>query len=204
MYKLYYFLSLAVSPGQTVSISPRNATVSTGDNVTLTCSALGGPNNTFAWEHEAIAINVTTASLTIYNISVSEGGDYRCTVSNPAGSGSAIATVFIQPIITPPSDIFTANGSSIEFVCEADGIPTPNVTWQRIEAGRNTTVSLNNMYSISPAVFGDEGDYQCVADSNAGTTSAIATLTSTYAIVSWSNLYTCFYILMQFHQKRVW
>lgn len=152
--------------------------MSVGDDVTLTCSAQGGPDNTFEWQHEGIPINVTTASLTIPNISVSEGGDYMCTVSNTAGSGRFTATVFIQPIIAAIDDIFTTNGSSIEFVCEVNGIPTPNVTWERVTVDGTLTVSLTNVYNITPVEFGDEGDYQCVATSHAGNASEIATLTS--------------------------
>ena len=142
------------------------------------CSALGGPNNTFSWEHQARPINVTTASLTIPNISISEGGDYRCIVNNAAGDGSAIATVFIRPTIAALDDVLITNGSSVEFTCEADGIPTPGVSWERIADGNNTIVSTNSTYTITSATFGDEGNYQCVATSSAGTTSEIATLIS--------------------------
>ena len=101
-----------------------------------------------------------------------------CMVTNRAGDDSSIATIFIVPIITRVDDILTTNGSSVEFVCEADGIPTPNVTWQRYENGNFITVSLDRTYNITPVMFGDEGDYQCVATSVAGSTSEIATLTS--------------------------
>lgn len=167
-----------MSPAGSVAVTPQRTTVSVGDDVTLTCSARGGPNNTFAWEHEAMPINVTTASLTISNISVSEGGNYTCIVNNTAGNGRFTATVFIQPTIATIEDIRTTNGSSVEFTCEADGNPTPNVTWERVEIYSNTSVSTNNVYSITPAVFGDEGDYQCVATSDAGNATEIATLIS--------------------------
>ena len=123
-------------------------------------------------------INVTTATLTISSITVDEGGDYMCIVTNAAGSGSTIATIFIEPIITRVDDILTRNGSSVEFVCEADGIPSPEVMWQRLENGSYTTVSESRTYNITPVVFGDEGNYLCVATSDAGTASQIATLTS--------------------------
>ena len=169
-----------MSPSRTVSITPQNTTVSIGDNVTLTCSALGGPNNAFEWEHEGESINVTTASLLISDISVSEGGDYRCRVTNDAGEGLDMVTVFIRPVITSAEDILTTNGSSIEFVCESEGIPGPNVIWQRIQDNTTSDVSSNSTYSIATVRFGDEGDYQCVATSDSGTASETATLTSTY------------------------
>lgn len=171
-----FFTLISVSPEGSVTVTPRNTTVSVGDDVTLTCSAQGGPNNTFEWQHETMPINVTTAFLTIPSISVSEGGDYICTVRNTAGSGRFTSTVFIQPTIEAIEDIYTTNGSSIEFVCEVNGIPTPNVTWERVTVDEIVTVSSTNVYNISPVEFGDEGDYQCVATSLAGNASVIATL----------------------------
>ena len=103
-----------------------------------------------------------------------------CTVSNSAGADSAIAIIFIRPTIVAIDDILTTNGSLVEFTCEAGGIPTPNVSWERVEVGSNTTVSINSSYTITSAVFGNEGDYRCVATSSAGTTSEIATLISMF------------------------
>ena len=170
-----------MSPEGTVTISPDGTTVSTGDEVTLTCSALGGPNNTFSWRREGTPLNVTTPTLVVSNISVSEGGDYMCIVSNTAGEGSEVVTVLIRPIIFSAEDILTTNGTEVEFVCETDGLPFPNVTWERVGEGENTTVEVSSTYVLSPAVFGDEGDYQCVAVSIAGYATQIATLTSMLA-----------------------
>ena len=148
--------------------------------MTLTCSALGGPNNTFSWQREGVSINVTEDTLVISSITTSEGGDHTCIVSNTAGQGSAIVTMFIRPIITSAEDILTTNGTDIEFVCEADGIPSPIVTWERVGDAGNTTVSENTNFALSPAVFGSEGDYQCVAVSTTGRATQTATLTSTF------------------------
>ena len=38
-----------MSPNNSVTIEPSMMTVDNGSNVTFTCSALGGPNNTFIW-----------------------------------------------------------------------------------------------------------------------------------------------------------
>ena len=155
-----------------------NTTVGVGDEVTLTCSAQGGPNNTFTWEHEGTLLNVTDTSFTISNITISDGGEYTCIARNVAGSGRASATLNILPrILTPPEDVFTTNGSSIAFMCEAEGFPTPNVTWQRVQMGFET-VSLDRVYNITPVVFGDEGNYMCVATSDFGDVSAPVILTS--------------------------
>ena len=117
-----------------------------------------------------------------------------CVVTNAAGEGSAMVTLFIQPIITSAEDIFTANGTEVEFVCEADGIPSPNATWERIGESGNTTVSSSSTFSLSPAVFGDEGDYQCVVMSTSGTATETATLTSTFKRPYITNILICVFV----------
>ena len=155
-----------MSPNGSVSAVPNTTIASVGDNVTLTCLASGGPNNTFQWDHIGTSLNVATSTLTIVDISVAGGNDYRCTVSNAAGTERTNATVFIRPIITaPPEDVLTTNGSIVNFTCTAEGFPSPNIPWERIESDMNTTVGNGSVYTFSPAVFGDEGEYQCVAAS---------------------------------------
>lgn len=157
--------SYAVSPEGTVSVTPNYTIVEVGDSVMFTCSAQGGPNNTFQWEHNNSILS-TSAAITIENVTVADGGDYICTVSNAAGMDTATAMLFIRPRITTlPVDMQTNNGSVVEFTCEAEGFPTPNITWERVETDTNTTLNTTGFLTFSPAEFGDEGSYQCVATS---------------------------------------
>ena len=160
------FFPHAVSPEGTVSVTPNYTIAEVGDNVTFTCSAQGGPNNIFRWEHNNSFLTFESATITIENVTVADGGDYMCTVSNAAGVDNATATLFIRPRITTlPVDIQTDNDSVVEFICEAEGFPTPNITWERVETATNTTLNTTGFLTFSPAVFGDEGTYQCVATS---------------------------------------
>ena len=148
------------------------------DNVTFTCSAQGGPNNIFQWQHNNLSIDFTTASITIANITISDGGDYTCIVSNVAGSENETALLNILPrITTPPVNIETTNGSLVKFFCEAEGFPAPNITFQRENASNpNATLQLSSTVerdnanntviatlTFSPVTFGDEGNYTCIA-----------------------------------------
>ena len=69
-----------------VSITPFSGNVNQGDNHTLTCTAQGGPNNTFTWMHGGQSI-ASGNMLTLTNLTV--GGSYKCVVSNEAGEGEA-------------------------------------------------------------------------------------------------------------------
>ena len=88
-----------MSPLGSVVITPPgvNAT-ERGREHTLTCSAEGGPGNTFSWvklgengtlsDSPELVVNITGASV---------GGRYQCTVENLAGSDSATAVVNGEP-----------------------------------------------------------------------------------------------------------
>ena len=60
--------------------------------LTLTCDALGGPNNTFSIRY--FGTEVTNDSVFVVDPSQGEvGGVYLCMVMNTAGSGSATYSV---------------------------------------------------------------------------------------------------------------
>ena len=85
-------LVLSVSPDGSVSVNPSVLLANQTDNVTFTCGAMGGPGNTFQWSHNGQDLSgETTSTLTLTNISASDDGNYTCTVSNSAGSGSDVA-----------------------------------------------------------------------------------------------------------------
>ena len=83
-----------MSPGDTVTVSPNPALVNQTDDITFTCGSLGGPGNTFEWSFNGqILSGATDVSLTISNVTASDGGNYTCEVTNSAGSGSDAATL---------------------------------------------------------------------------------------------------------------
>ena len=69
-----------------VSITPFSGNVNQGDNHTLTCTAQGGPNNTFTWMREGQSI-ASGNTLTVTNLTI--GVSYMCVVRNEAGEGEA-------------------------------------------------------------------------------------------------------------------
>ena len=57
-------------------------------NQTFTCTASGGPGNTFTWTRlpDDDMIVSTTNNLSLFVNDADVGGDYRCTVENAAGN----------------------------------------------------------------------------------------------------------------------
>ena len=91
---IIFLISVAVSPEGSVLAMPimRNSRV--GDMFTLTCEALGGPDNVFIWTR--VSDNNEVGNVGTVNISIdssTEGGIYSCNVSNAAGSDSVEVTI---------------------------------------------------------------------------------------------------------------
>ena len=125
------------------------------------CNALGGPDNYFQWEVNGNIIG-NGSMLEVMDIDASSGGVYTCTVSNAAGNDSASTTLYVAPYIFTPLEeqTLTTNGSNVNISCDADGFPSPTVSWVDMT---NTEVVNMSLLEFSPVMFGDEGLYCCVA-----------------------------------------
>ena len=173
-----------MSPGGSIAVSPEMEIAVVRGTVTFTCSTQGGPDNTYQWQNDGQDLmNETDTTLTVSNITAMNGGRYTCVVSNAAGNDSATAVLYVEPIIvTQPTDILTRNGTVESFTCAAESFPAPEYTWQKYNEETNSFDMVSNgpVLEFTPAVFGAEGTYRCVA-SQPGTsrnaTSLLAVLT---------------------------
>ena len=158
-------------------------TYSQGENVTLNCDVMGGPNNIIQWQFRASVLPGENSSvLTRQNVTAADGGAYTCMVSNVAGMDTAVVLVFISPyFITQPQDVGAIDGATVTLTCEAEGFPSPTYQWSGTNAIRAGILGqTSTTLTFDPLVFGDEGDYFCTAMSFIGdpAQSEIATLTS--------------------------
>ena len=160
-----------------------------GDNVTFTCSSLGGPNNTLQWLKDGLDLNGSTSEiLTLVSITViDDGGVYTCVTSNAAGSDNASVRLNIRPVfIIHPMSQSIVNGTDISFNCSAMGFPEPVYTWFREDDDlpQSAMVVNSSILVFEPAVFGDQGIYYCNAtSSDVSVSSETAILTSQSFII---------------------
>ena len=163
-------LFFPVSPEDSVEVSPLNQTFDRGDNVMFTCSARGGPDNTFQWLRNGTElVNETSETFFIPTIAFMDGDEYTCMVSNAAGNESVSTFLFVRPeIILSPMDMNTTNDSFIVIMCDAEAFPLPEFEWVHTggDIGSNIMGADTNMLVFNPVLFGDEGDYFCNAVSN--------------------------------------
>ena len=161
---IHSYINSAVAP---VAMAPADQTYSRGDNITLQCTSMGGPENAFQWlfDGEALA-GENSSTLLLLNADAADGGTYSCMVSNAAGNSRAGTSVFIAPyFITQPVDTVSSNGTVVILMCVAEASPSPQYQWSRGDSGaiRNGIDTSTSALTFEPVMFGDEGDYICTA-----------------------------------------
>ena len=148
-----------MSTNGSVTIDPDFITVDNGSNITFTCSARGGPNNTFLWFrtadiNNALASsnlltqsplpvnqlimelsNITLATRTVFTITsvnaTENGGFYDCYVFNEAGYENNSTTLYVRPVITEqPIGRFVDVEETVSLSCRADSFPAPEYQWE--------------------------------------------------------------------------
>ena len=180
---VFCVLCITVVPGELrIDTTPSNF-LNRGDNVTLTCSASGGPNNVFQWQKDgADLLGENQFTLQLTDVNATDGGEYTCVVSNAAGNDSTSTTLYIRLYFAfQPMNIRTETGENRMLNCGAEAFPEPAIEWFRADSegfGVNVTGMNTNSLMFSPVQFGDEGDYYCTATSN-GTSANSSTVTLT-------------------------
>ena len=182
IHTLSMIFSYAVSPQGSVMVTPEEVIALFGDNITFVCMSQGGPRISYLWQKNGNDLtSETSETLTLPSVIAEDGGEYTCVVSNDAGSENATAVLYIMPrIVQNPVDIFTRNGSTVNFTCIADGFPAPEYRWETpggtnpgsgsgaqegLLAGLVIDVVTDPILKFMPVVFGDEGIYRCVVTS---------------------------------------
>ena len=170
----------AVSPEGAVLLGPINPARGFQAVHSFTCQAQGGPDNMFEWTFNGSSLstaNTTSTSmlstLTISNISASDGGEYTCTVSNLAGNASNSSTLYVSPyiVINPVENLTVTNGTVNVLECVAKAFPSPTYSWTKLTGPGSPMVvvqeSVSGTLLFSPEIeFSDYGAYVCTASSN--------------------------------------
>jgi len=115
-----------------------------------------------------------------------DSGEYSVVASNSEGEEVSsckmtVATESKSPEIKPHDNtVFVNEGDAISLTIEANGVPTPEISWNKgktaVEKSENVNI-LNNFgkstLTINAASLKDAGDYQVVAKSSSGTANTV-------------------------------
>ena len=162
-----------MSANGSVTIDPDFIIVDNGSSITFTCSARGGPNNTFLWFRtadidDALASsnlftqsplpinqlimelsNITLATGTVFTITsvnaTEDGGSYECYVFNEAGYENNSTTLYVRPVITEqPIDRFVDVEETVSLSCRADSFPASEYQWEMMNRATRMFEPIEN------------------------------------------------------------
>jgi hypothetical protein len=171
----------AVAQAPTIDTQPESLAVNEGADASFAVVASGTAPLSYQWQKDGTDIEgATSATHAIASVVSGDEGDYRCVVTNSAGSATsdiATLTVHTPPSITTQPESQTARQyTTVSFSVVASGTAPLSYQWQKdgtdIEGATAATYWLD-AYSAS-----DAGDYRCIVTNDLGSaTSDAATLT---------------------------
>uniref|UniRef100_A0A8B9HQS7 Neural cell adhesion molecule L1 n=1 Tax=Astyanax mexicanus TaxID=7994 RepID=A0A8B9HQS7_ASTMX len=159
--------------------SSSSYTVLRGQMLDLECITQGLPTPSIQWVRKDGALSESRTSTDSYNrvlrfsnISQSDDGEYQCTATNTQGTARHTYTVTVEAapywIKEPESELYAPN-ETVRLECQADGIPTPTVTWSingsplsGIDEDSRRTVKGGTLILKNVAIS-DTAVYQCKA-----------------------------------------
>lgn len=167
-----YPCTLTVNPQVTVTVTPANAQVCSGDSVIFTANAAGGNNFKYQWykgtpPDGVPETNETAATLTV-SATDAEAGSYYCVVSNDFGCTGTSNTVEFsrnQDVTLKISSTGTAlcSGDSLILTATPTGGTGHSYQWY----SGATKVGTNHPKYIRYIVK-TGGTYRCIATSSTG------------------------------------
>ncbi|XP_076859373.1 hemicentin-1 isoform X2 [Brachyhypopomus gauderio] len=163
---------------------PGDVVLSVGHTLSLACHAQGAPPPTITWTANGHALTGATVDesgrslLVIEKVTVSDGGTYVCTAENRVGATRALSLVRITepPVLIGAAHLSqtVSQGSLAVLACAVKGNPTPVLRWQKdgrpLQGSDRLHPLRNGSLALYGAMSGDSGEYQCLAENEAGST----------------------------------
>uniref|UniRef100_A0A8C4IV11 Hemicentin-2 n=1 Tax=Dicentrarchus labrax TaxID=13489 RepID=A0A8C4IV11_DICLA len=169
---------------------PGDVTLNKGQSLALSCHAQGTPSPVISWTVNnspypgATVDEAGRSSIIIENVTVSDAGTYVCIAENSVGSIRALSFVRIRepPVLKGEAHMSQTviQGGSAVLDCPVHGDPSPVLRWLRDGKALLRSLRMQALHNGSLIIYSitaaDEGEYQCVAESEAGTAERTITL----------------------------
>uniref|UniRef100_A0A7N8Y9I8 Neural cell adhesion molecule L1.1-like n=1 Tax=Mastacembelus armatus TaxID=205130 RepID=A0A7N8Y9I8_9TELE len=150
-----------------------------GHSVTLECIPKGLPTPKVEWKKMDGSLHETSGELDNYDrwlhfdsISENDDGEYECKAFNSHGFTTHSFTVTVEAApywVKEPQSLLYAPGETVRLDCQAEGIPTPTITWSINEVDDDPRRSVSGgVLWLKDVEFADTAVYQCEASNKHG------------------------------------
>ncbi|KAF7698775.1 hypothetical protein HF521_003517 [Silurus meridionalis] len=170
---------------------PRNLTIATRSSALLECVAVGNPRPLISWsrvDHKPIDVYNTkvlgNGNLLISDVKRQHAGVYVCRATTPGTRNFTLAAANVTVLEPPslvewPESLTRPRAGTGRFVCQAEGMPTPRITW--LKNGEfihsNGRIKMyNSKLVINQIIPEDDAIYQCQAENEQGSVLSTARL----------------------------
>ncbi|KAA0715369.1 Matrix-remodeling-associated protein 5 [Triplophysa tibetana] len=172
-------------------------TVTAGSRVQISCDADGEPKPHLSWTKTSTGAVMSSntriqrfevqsnGTLMIQNVQLQDRGQYVCLAANVYGSDKMTVTLVVSahvPRVTLPRhrDLRVYLGNSALMECQAQGLPSPNISWvlpdrsvlrtvsESDGMGKKVALFANGTLGIKRTSYLDRGLYKCLASNAAG------------------------------------
>uniref|UniRef100_A0A3P9LP74 Neural cell adhesion molecule L1.1 n=1 Tax=Oryzias latipes TaxID=8090 RepID=A0A3P9LP74_ORYLA len=159
---------------------PQNLMYAPGETVRLDCLADGIPTPSITWSMNGQALagvdddprrSITSSSLILRDVEVSDTAVYQCEATNRHGSillNTNLFVVELPPQILSSDGVIyrVIEGSDVNLHCESFGSPRPHTTWTREDmvpllVDPRASLFTNGTIQLSSVSHEDGGTYTC-------------------------------------------
>ncbi|KFO21396.1 Protogenin [Fukomys damarensis] len=176
----------------TIIAGPQNVTASLHQTIVLECMATGNPKPIISWsrlDHKSIDVFNTrvlgNGNLLISDVRLHHAGVYVCRATTPGTRNFTVAMATVTVLAPPsfiewPESLTRPRAGTARFVCQAEGIPAPKMSWLKNGRKMHSNGRIK-MYSsklvINQIIPEDDAIYQCMAENTLGSVLSRARLT---------------------------
>ncbi|XP_012372192.1 hemicentin-2 [Octodon degus] len=151
-----------------------------GSSVLLPCEAQGSPLPLVSWLKDGEPFLPQSLEqgpgLQLERVGAGDSGTYSCVATSEAGEARRHfrLTMMDPPHIQhsgQPAELSLMAGAPMELLCDAQGVPPPNITWHKDgQALRGTEGGsrAGHVFRVEDVQVGDAGLYTCLAENPAG------------------------------------
>ena len=170
--------------------TPADQTVSSGIQVTFSCTVSGTPTPTLAWLDEegsvidtggkfTVSLTYNMITLVISEVSLSEAAVYTCTADNglEASRSARLSIINVPQITIDPSTQNAILGQQFILTCLIIySVPSPTFQWYKDSVILTTDDRVksftNGSLVLATTLYPDAGEYLCIAINTEGTATA--------------------------------